>query len=127
MVAAGEPVDQRECADEPVFKQLPEARGLVFALMTYVQGERLGRIVINKIRPGGRIYPHKDAEDHASYWDRFHIVLQSFPGVSFRAGVNQVFMAPGETWWFDNSVDHEVVNNSAEDRIHMVIDIRTAK
>ncbi len=119
--------DQHENVDQPVFKLLPEARPLVFGLMAAVQGERLGRVIINKLRPGGVIYPHKDTPAHAEYWDRHHIVLQSQPGVIFRAGSEKVYMAPGEIWWFDNSVEHEVINNSADDRIHMVIDIRTSK
>jgi hypothetical protein len=36
-------------------------------------------------------------------------------------------MAPGEAWWFDNAQEHEVINNSADDRIHMIVDIRTSK
>lgn len=119
--------DQHENVDQPVFKLLPEARPLIFGLMSLVQGERLGRCIINKLRPGGRIFAHADTPAHAEYWDRFHIVLQSRPGVDFRTGDEHVFMAPGEVWWFDNSVEHEVVNNSSEDRIHLVVDIRTSK
>lgn len=119
--------DQHENVDQPIFKQLPEARPLIFALMAMVQGERLGRVIINKVAPGGRIYPHPDTAEHAEYWDRFHIVLKSSPGVVFRADDESVYMATGEVWWFDNKQVHEVINNSAQDRIHMVVDIRTAK
>lgn len=119
--------DQHENIDQPAFKLLPEARPLVFGLMAMVQGERLGRVVINKLKPGGVIYPHRDSQPHAEYWDRHHIVLQSQPGVVFRSGNEQVYMATGDVWWFDNSEEHEVINNSADDRIHMVVDIRTSK
>jgi len=100
---------------------------MIMNLMAYVGGERLGRAMINKIKPGGRILPHVDSFEHAKYWDRFHIVLQSAPGVVFRCGEEKVYMGTGEVWWFQNAVDHEVINNSAEDRIHLVIDIRTSK
>ena len=119
--------DQHENVDQPAFKLLPEARPLVFGLMAAVQGERLGRVIINKLRPGGRIFPHRDTPAHAEYWDRHHIVLQAYPGVVFRAGEESVYMATGEIWWFDNSEEHEVINNSDDDRIHMVVDIRTSK
>jgi hypothetical protein len=36
-------------------------------------------------------------------------------------------MPKGTIWWFDNEKEHEVINNSANDRIHMVVDIRTRK
>lgn len=119
--------DQHECVDQDVFKLLPEARPLIFSLMTFVQGERLGRVIINKIRPGGVIYPHADTAAHAKYFDRFHIVLSSSPGVIFRAGDERVYMETGSVWWFNNAIEHEVINNSADDRIHMVVDIRTSK
>lgn len=119
--------DQHENYDQPVFKSLPEARVLVFNLMAAVQGERLGRVMINKLNPGGRIFPHADTPVHAEYWDRFHIVLQSAPGSNFRAGEEWVHMRTGDIWWFDNRVEHEVLNNSDTERIHMIVDIRTSK
>ena len=119
--------DQHECVDQDVFNILPEARSLIFGLMSYVQGERLGRCIINKIKPGGRIYPHPDTKEHAEYYNRFHIVLKSSPGVVFRAGDEQVYMETGSVWWFNNSIEHEVINNSAEERIHLVVDIRCSK
>lgn len=119
--------DQHENIDYPAYKLLHEARPIVMSLMTRVGGERLGRVMINKIKPGGRIFPHADTPAHAEYYDRFHVVLQSSPGVQFRAGDEQVYMAAGEVWWFDNAKEHEVINNSAGDRIHMIVDIRTSK
>lgn len=119
--------DQHENIDQPVFKSLPEARPLVFNLMAAVQGERLGRVMINKLNPGGEIYPHADTPVHAEYWDRFHIVLQSAPGSNFRCGDETVHMRTGECWWFNNRLEHQVINNSAEERIHMIVDIRTSK
>lgn len=119
--------DEHENVDQPVFKLLPEARPLIFNLMTYVQGERLGRCMVNKLNVGGQIYAHADTEPHASYYDRFHIVLKSAPGSNFRCGDEWVNMQAGEIWWFDNLIEHEVVNNSADDRIHLIVDIRTSK
>lgn len=119
--------DQHENIDYPAYKTLPEARPLVMSLMNRVGGERLGRVMINKIAPGGRIYPHADTPVHAEYYSRFHIVLQSQPGVFFRAGDENVYMATGEVWWFNNKEEHEVINNSADDRIHMIVDIRTSR
>lgn len=120
-------IDQHENVDQPVFKYFPEARPLVFNLMAAVQGERLGRVMINKLKPGGKVFPHADTPVHAEYWDRFHIVLQSGPGNIFRCGDETVSMKTGEVWWFNNKLEHEVTNNSADERINMVVDIRTSK
>lgn len=119
--------DQHENIDYPAYSILTEARPLVMAIMSRVGGERLGRVMINKIAPGGVIYPHVDTKSHTDYYSRYHLVLQSQPGVVFRAGEEQVYMGTGEAWWFANSQEHEVINNSADDRIHLVMDVRTSK
>lgn len=115
--------DQHESINYPNWHKLPEAQPIVHALMSTVRGERLGRVMINKLRPGGRIFPHADTPEHTAYYRRYHVVLQSQAGVVFRAGDEQVYMATGEVWWFDNRAEHEVINNSADDRIHMIVDI----
>ncbi|MES2040481.1 MAG: aspartyl/asparaginyl beta-hydroxylase domain-containing protein [Pseudomonadota bacterium] len=120
-------IDPHESIDYPPYKLLPEARQLIMPLMARSSGERLGRCMINKIPPGGKIAPHADTPEHAEYYSRFHIVLQSAPGVLFRAGNEQVYMATGDVWWFNNKLEHEVINNSAIDRIHLIVDIRTSR
>lgn len=117
--------DPHECVWMDGALHLPAARSLIFNLMQTVQGERLGRVMLNKIRPGGRIFPHADTPIHAQYWSRHHYVVQSAPGVVFKVADEQVYMQTGECWYFDNQQVHEALNNSAEDRIHLVIDIRT--
>ena len=118
--------DQHESIDYPPYAKLPEARSIVMFLMAQVGGERLGRVMINKIRPGGRIYPHVDTPSHTEYYSRFHVVLQSAPGVDFRAGDEHVYMGVGEAWWFNNAQEHQVINNSGVDRIHIICDVRTS-
>lgn len=120
-------MDAIECINYAPFIILPQARPLVFGLMARVEGERLGRCLITKLKPGARIKPHCDEGSPASYYERFHIVLQSAPGCMFRAGDEQVHMKTGEVWWFDNTQEHEVVNNSAADRTHLIVDIKVSK
>ena len=116
--------DLHECPWRPEINELPEARSHIMALMQSMGTTRLGRCMINRIVPGGRIFPHADSKWHAEYWDRYHLVIQSEPGNVFRCGDEQVWMRQGELWWFQNAVEHEVINNSAEDRIHLVMDLR---
>ncbi len=119
--------DPHECVWMDGAIHLTAARKMVFSLMTTVEGERLGRVMINRIRPGGRIYPHADTPEHANYWDRYHFCVQALPGSQFRCGDEQVQMATGEAWFFRNELEHEVVNNSAADRLHLIVDIRTSR
>lgn len=120
----------------PSMAKLPEARNLVMGLMAVVGGEHLGRAFISRIRPGVAIPPHSDrippAEEAfpskippAIYYDRYHIVLESRPGVVFRCGEEKIEMAGGDVWWFNNQLEHEVVNNSDGDRLSLVVDIAT--
>lgn len=119
--------DQHECVDYPAYAILTEARPLIMGLMAYVQGERLGRVMVNKIASGGKIFPHADTPEHTDYYTRFHIVLQSGAGCFIRAGEEQLEMRAGDVFWFNNKLEHEVINNSNVDRISMVIDIKVAK
>lgn len=119
--------DQHENIDYPPYKLLTEARPIVMGVMNRVGGERLGRVMINKICPGGKIFPHADTPVHAEYYSRFHVVLQSSPGVYFRCDDEEIYMPVGTVYWFNNKLEHEVINNSAEDRIHMIVDIRTSR
>ncbi len=124
-----------ESVDYPAWKALPQAHQFVYGMMGKTLGLHLGRVMISRVAPGISIPPHSDriAEAEAIfpdrvppaiYYDRYHVVLQSQPGVQFTCGDETVYMAPGEAWWFDNQQIHSVVNNSAEDRIHLIMDIR---
>lgn len=126
-------VDHRESINYPAMAQLPHARGLVMTLAALVEAERIGRCMISRMKPGKRILPHKDiGEDLTKYYDnepyysRFHVVVQGLPGSMFRCEDEEICMQTGEIWWFRNDLDHEVNNNSADDRIHMVLDMRTS-
>lgn len=117
-------MDGLDSVNYPGFAALPQARPIVFDLMRLVEGERLGRVLITRLKPGGRITRHADEGEYAAHFDRYHVSLHGLPGSIFRAGDETVSMATGECWWFDNQAPHEVVNNSADDRIHLIVDIR---
>lgn len=119
--------DQHECIWMDGSIYLPAARKIIFDLMAKVEGERLGRVMINRLQCGGRVFPHADTPVHANYWDRYHIVLQSSPGCQFRCAEETVYMPPGQIWWFQNALEHEVVNNGSIERIHMIVDIRLSQ
>jgi len=121
----GRVMDEHESVWYPATYALPQVKPLIQALIARVDGERLGRVLITRVAPGKKIDPHVDGGSHAAYYDRFHLVLQSSPGTTFRAGEEIVYMPPGTIWWFDNSKEHEVINGGSEDRIHMIVDIRT--
>ncbi len=116
--------DLQDCINYPGWWQFPEAQKFVRSVMNLVEGERIGRVFLNRLRAGGKIYPHADHPFHAGYWRRFHLVCESEPGVEFRCGDETIHMEPGQVWYFNNALEHEVLNNSASDRVHLVMDFR---
>lgn len=120
-------MDEHESICYPAWFKLPEAQIIIFDLMRLVQGTRLGRVLITRLAPGKKIEAHVDGGSHAEYYERYHCILQNLAGSNFRAGNEVLCMKPGDLYWFDNSQEHEVINQSSDDRITLIIDIRCVK
>lgn len=113
------------CIDYPAMRILTECRKIVTNLLMYVKGEKVGRVIITKLPPGGVVEPHKDEGLTCKYYDRFHVVLQE--GGVFCVDYECVRMGVGEIWWFNNQKLHSVLNDSNHPRIHLIIDIKLAE
>jgi hypothetical protein len=110
----------------PMCERLPLASEYVDQLVGSMDGT-MGRAVMTNLKPNGTIYPHTD---DGLYWllrDRYHLVLKSAAGSLFKAGGEEVRMQEGELWWFDPTVPHEAFNDSDEDRIHIIVDVLSAR
>lgn len=121
--ASGDVVNDIQVQPYRGWNELP-VKDVVLNLMRRVGGCQLGRALITRLPPGKSIAPHKDHGAPAEFYSRYHIALQSLPGCAVSSGGEVVNFASGEAWWFDNRAEHSVVNNSADDRIAMVVDIR---
>ena len=102
----------------PAWQELPQVRPIVFDLMRRVEAVSLGRVIITKLEPGGRILPHADTDgDYVARDDgmRFHVVLQGLPGSLYHCGNETVSMLSGSVFWFNHKAVHSVENNSAGD------------
>lgn len=118
--------DDKECLSYPAWDKLPQVRPIIFDLMRMVEAARLGRVIITKLPAGKEITPHVDGGAPATYFERYQISLQSLPGCLFRIGDETVNFRTGDVYWINNGVEHAVVNNSADDRIAMIVDLRCA-
>lgn len=123
-------ISVQEDAD-PIFyqawRELPQVRPIVFDLMRRIEAVSLGRVIITRLRPGGRIQPHVDVDGaYVAREDgvRFHVVLQGLPGSLYHCGDETVCMRSGEVWWFQHREAHSVENNSADERLHLLVDFR---
>jgi hypothetical protein len=86
-------------------------------------GEVVARSRLMRLAPGAEVQEHVDFNYHWYSRVRIHIPIVTEPSVRFYCGHDEVHMAPGEAWLFDSWRRHRVVNGSANDRIHLVIDI----
>lgn len=110
----------------PVIKELPEIVSLCLNLMGVVGGERLGGVLITKLPPGGKIARHVDEGWHAGYYQKFFVPIKNEKGAAFCWDDLTLEPKAGEVWEFDNSIPHWVENNSDEDRVAMIVCIKTA-
>lgn len=116
--------DDREAIPYPAWEKLPQLRPVIFDLMRMVEATRLGRVIITRLPPGKEIVPHEDQGAPATYFERFQIAIQSMPGALFTIGDETVNFQSGDVYWINNNVTHGVVNNSKDDRIALVVDLR---
>ena len=106
-------------------EKLPLNSDYVDQLVRTMNGT-IGRCVLAKLAPNGKIYRHTD---DGLYWllrDRYHLALKSINGSHFKVGGDEVRMQEGELWWFDHTAAHEAFNDSDEDRIHLIVDVMSA-
>ncbi|MBV9842406.1 MAG: aspartyl/asparaginyl beta-hydroxylase domain-containing protein [Sphingomonadaceae bacterium] len=119
----GDVVDDIQTHPFDAWYQLP-VRALVLDLMHRVGGVQLGRVMITRLAPGKQIAPHVDQGAPAEFYSRYMVALQSGPGCVTKSGDEVVTMRSGEAWWFDNRAEHAVLNNSGDDRITLIADMR---
>lgn len=108
-------------------QDLPECKKLCFLIMSLVDGERLGGVLITKLPKYGKILPHTDSGWHAEYYDKYFVPINNKDGATFCFDDGSINPKEGDVWAFNNSHNHWVENNSTEDRIAMIICIKQNK
>jgi hypothetical protein len=77
------------------------------------------RVRLMRVPSQQRILPHVDIPGKA----RLHVPIVTHPDVEFRIEGTRIVMDPGELWEFDLTREHEVLNASPIDRVHLVLDL----
>jgi hypothetical protein len=75
-----------------------------------------------RLEGGASVPPHSDVNYHWFRRVRVHIPVVTRPEVRFHCGGEDVHMAAGEAWVFDNWREHTVRNPAPDARIHLVAD-----
>lgn len=98
---------------------------LVYDLMRFVEGNRLGGVLITKIPPGKSVKPHIDRGWHAETYRKFCIQVKSAPGQQFVVEDESLEAEPGDLYEFRNEYLHHVTNPTDQDRISLIVCIQT--
>jgi hypothetical protein len=109
----------------PAIDVLPSLKSLIFETMRYFEVERLGGVLITRIPPGGEVKWHTDSGWHAQHYSKLAVQLKSVLGQAFCFEDGQFECEPGTVYAFDNSVPHRVINPTDQERITLIMCVRT--
>lgn len=107
----------------PVADELSEAKRLSLELAGNAE---LGAVLITKIPAGKQCYPHIDQGWHAQYYEKHAIQIRGHKDQSFHVENESLVTLTGDEFFFNNSRPHWVINDSNEDRITMIVCIRSS-
>jgi hypothetical protein len=102
-------------------------KDMVYDLMRFCDGERLGGIWLTRLPAFKECKPHIDEGWHAGYYRKFAIQIKSSPGQLFIVEDESLESRPGDVYEFINNVTHSVTNPTEFERITMIVCIKTGR
>lgn len=117
--------DWRLSHDRPLWAQWRAVLDPVLAAATAPYGYPRGafpRVMLARMRPGGVIRPHRDANPAAKWPHKIHVPLETNDGVTFFTGDIGHHLPIGEATEVDNMGVHSVTNAGATDRVHLIFE-----
>jgi Aspartyl/Asparaginyl beta-hydroxylase len=124
-------------------KTIPAARAIALDLMRRVEATSLGGVLITRIPPGVMIKTHNDRGGwHAEHYNyKAYVVIEDAGGHCHNYcghglhgsdaptswnhdDIEVVAMKKGEAWYFNNLIDHRVVNAGKSDRTTLIVCMR---
>lgn len=115
-------LDEHKSVWYPSINDLPEAKKIIGEIALICGISEIGGCLITRIPAGKRIFPHLDGGWNCCYFlEKYLLLLQSAPGQSFNFEGETHEGEAGDLFIFDNRTSHWVDNNSAVDRISLII------
>lgn len=108
-------------------KEVPFIKDISSKLMSFLDGEQLGGVLVTKLPASGKIEPHIDSGWHAEYYDKYFVSIKNESGAKFCFDDIEIEPKEGDVYAFRNDVNHWVINESKADRIAMIICIKQSK
>jgi len=88
----------------------------------YPPGGSIIRLMVANLVAGGSIDEHYDADPSFAVGHRIHVPLQTNPDVRFLIEGKRYVMEEGKAYEINNLKFHEVHNEGAADRYHLIFD-----
>jgi hypothetical protein len=111
-----------ELSKSKAFLLYPLLKPLIENLENVLDG-KAGRVLLTKLNPNSSISPHVDNGYYLSVVHRVHVPVKTNEKVVFTVDGVSRHIAKNECVEISNSQQHSVVNNSDEERIHIICDI----
>jgi len=108
----------------PAADKLEDVKWLSEVLMHTMNYDQLGGVLITRIPPSQQVKPHTDKGWHAGHYEKFAVSIAANEKQAFKFHGEELVTKPGDVFWFDNSHEHWVTNESDEARITLIICMR---
>ncbi len=108
--------------DSNVSRRFPRTMAWLDHFSTHLEGE-LGRVLLVRLKPGGKVYRHIDQGDYYRVRHRFHVMLNSPEGCWLECGDERWETRTGQIVWFDNKCPYEEGNPTGEWSVRMIVDL----
>jgi len=116
--------NELEANTTTILANSPKVQDIILECMYVVGCSRLGRVMIVNLKPGGVITSHIDEGLYAASYRRFHLPLVTNPNVRFTVGNVTRHLKEGLLYEILNKQLHSVINDSDEDRLHLIMDMQ---
>jgi hypothetical protein len=108
----------------PVAQKLPAIVELSNQVMLDHGYASMGGVLITRVPAGKQVYPHADQGWHATHYEKLCVHLQGDEAQKFCFEDLELATNEGDVFWFDNSFTHWVRNDTARDRVSLIVCVR---
>jgi hypothetical protein len=116
--------DEHESVWYPVAKHLPAAKRICNSVAD-IENKPLAGVLITKIPAGKEIFPHRDLGWHAEHTLKIGVLVQGNKDQKFCFEDSEHACGAGDCFWFTNQDAHWVTNETDEDRVTLIVCVRT--
>lgn len=105
----------------PAADSLPAAKALAEEIFASTGAGKLGGVLLIRVPPGKKIYPHRDLAWHAAAHKKLAVQIYGARHQVFDFEDGGLEALPGQEYWLDNAHPHWVLNPTDEPWVNMTV------